>query len=379
MSKELFIIGDEDSFYQMIKERLEDSYEISLVDPNQMQSKFQETDIGMAVVMRNESVSALDIIAFLLGQNPNMGILYIHDSQDFHMLRDVSRMGAFDYLVLPDEVQMLQDRIAEMQSREASVSESAAASGFRRGTGQVFAFYSGKGGSGKTFLSTAFAQTLKLESTAQVIHIDLNFQFGGAETFLGMDSERSMIDLKPVIKEINENHIRNIAETQPSSKLELLISPRDAELAESVDGEFVTRLLRACRRSYDFIIVDLPAAIDETTYAALAEADRIYYTITLDTPSIRVLKSVEDLFRRLGIVTEDRLEFVINEKGRENELTKKDLERFVQYPVAAEVRRDLKGVQTAINKGMPIRTQPKEKKMIPAAKDIHKWVHSMLK
>lgn len=159
----------------------------------------------------------------------------------------------------------------------------------------------------------------------------------------------------------------------------MLISPRDAELAESVDGEFITRLLRACRRTYDFIIIDLPSTIDESTYAALVEADRIYYPITMDTPSIRLLKSVEDLFQRLGIATEDRFEFVINKKGRENELTKKDLERFVSYPVAAEIRRDIKGVQAAINKGNPIRTQPKEKKMILAAKDIHKWVHSMLK
>lgn len=379
MSVELFMIGEKDELYETIQDSLGDSYEINLVDPKQAQSQFQEADAEMAVVLKNESVSALDIIPFLLGQNPNMAILYIHDSQDFQLLRDITRLGAFDYLVLPDEIQILEDRIQELKTREASKAETAAASGFRRGTGQVFAFYSGKGGSGKTFLSTAFAQTLKLESTAQVLHVDLNLQLGGAETFLGMDSERSVIDLKPVITEINENHIRNIAETEDSSKLELLISPRDAELAESVDGEFVTRLLRACRRSYDFIIVDLPSAMDETTYAALTEADRIYYTITLDTPSIRVLKSVEDLFRRLGIVTEDRLEFVINEKGRENELTKKDLERFVQYSIAAEIRRDMKGVQAAINKGKPIRTQPKEKKMIPAAKDIHKWVHSMLK
>lgn len=375
-SKAIVIIGEQNELYQSIEQRL-DSYELQLIHPNQIQSQFQQ--VGLAILIKNESASPLDIIPQLLEENPHMAIVYIHDSQDFLLLRDVIRLGAIDYIVLPDEIHVLENRIRELSIREETMAETASTSGFKRGTGQIFAFYSGKGGSGKTFLSTTFAQTLKLESTAQVLLIDLNLHFGGAETFLGMDSERSIIDLKPVIKEINENHIRNIAEGEPSSKLEMLVSPRDAELAESVDGEFITRLLRACRRTYDFIIIDLPSTIDESTYAALVEADRIYYPITMDTPSIRLLKSVEDLFQRLGIATEDRFEFVINKKGRENELTKKDLERFVSYPVAAEIRRDIKGVQTAINKGNPIRTQPKEKKMILAAKDIHKWVHSMLK
>ncbi|MBS4206168.1 AAA family ATPase [Lederbergia citrea] len=381
MSKrtELLIVGEDNELYESIHETLKDTFQIKLIEPNQIRSEFRDTQTNLAIVLKNGAESPLDIIPFLLKENPQMSILYIHDGQDFQLLRDVIRAGAIDYLVIPDEMNILADRIHGLATRQAGNAEVAAGGGFKRGNGQVFAFYSGKGGTGKTFLSTAFAQTLKLESTAQVLHIDLNLQYGGAETFLGIDSSRSLIDLKPVIHEINENHIRNISENEPSSKLEVLISPRDAELAESIDGEFVTRLLRACRRSYDFIIIDLPSMIDENSYAALEEADRIYYVITLDTPSIRVLKHAEELFQRLNIVVEERMEIVINEKGRENELTKKDLERFVQYPVAAEIRRDIKGVQAAINQGKPIRTEPKEKKLIPAAKDIHKWVNSMLK
>ncbi|MBS4179501.1 AAA family ATPase [Lederbergia citrea] len=381
MSKrtELLIVGEDNELYESIHETLKDTFQIKLIEPNQIRSEFRDTQTNLAIVLKNGAESPLDIIPFLLKENPQMSILYIHDGQDFQLLRDVIRAGAIDYLVIPDEMNILADRIHGLATRQAGNAEVAAGGGFKRGNGQVFAFYSGKGGTGKTFLSTAFAQTLKLESTAQVLHIDLNLQYGGAETFLGIDSSRSLIDIKPVIHEINENHIRNISENEPSSKLEVLISPRDAELAESIDGEFVTRLLRACRRSYDFIIIDLPSMIDENSYAALEEADRIYYVITLDTPSIRVLKHAEELFQRLNIVVEERMEIVINEKGRENELTKKDLERFVQYPVAAEIRRDIKGVQAAINQGKPIRTEPKEKKLIPAAKDIHKWVNSMLK
>lgn len=376
--KELLVIGEANELFDAIGDNFGDTYSISLVAPEKATAEYKE-EHGMAIVIQSQASSPLETISALLEGNPQAALIYVHGSQDFQLLRDAVRLGVADYLVLPDEMKLLQDRVHELMAKKAALSQNGAPSGFKRGTGQIFAFYSGKGGAGKTFLSTAFAQTLKLESTAQVLHIDLNLHYGGAETFLGVESERSIVDLKPVITEINENHIRNITENEQSSKLELLLSPRDAELAENIDSDFVTRLLRACRRSYDFIIVDLPSTIDETIFSALEEADRIYYAITLDTPSIRVLKHTEELFQRLGLPTENRLEFVINEKGRENELNKKDLERFVQYPVAAEVRRDMKGVQAAVNKGVPIRTEPKEKKMIPAAKDVHKWVHSMLK
>lgn len=189
----------------------------------------------------------------------------------------------------------------------------------------------------------------------------MNLQFGGAETFLGTETTRSLIDLKSVIHEINENHIRNVTEKEPHSKLELLISPRDAELAEHIDEEYIIRLLRACRRSYDFIIIDLPSVMDENTYTVLEESDRIFYVMSLDTPSIRVFKYVDEVFNRLGVQTNERLEIIINEVGRENELTKKDLERFIDYPITAQIRRDIKGVQAAVNQGQPIRKEPKEK------------------
>ncbi|WP_409273208.1 AAA family ATPase [Neobacillus sp. SCS-31] len=381
MSKEtkLFIIGEENGLYSTVKEALTE-FEVVFIEAQNYLAELKRHEPHIAIVLKNSFESPVDLIHSLIKEFPAVSILFIHDLQDFQLLRDVTRAGAMDYLVIPDEINVLTDRVRGLAAQTRTKTEAAASAGsFKRGRGQVLAFYSGKGGSGKTFLSTAFAQTLKLESTAQVIYIDLNLQYGGAETFLGIDSNRSLIDLKPVIHEINEHHIRNVSEKEGFSKLEILISPKDAELAESVDEEYITRLLRACRRSYDFIIVDIPSAMDERSYAVLTEADKIFYVMNLNTPSIKVLKHVEELFQRLGIVTEERLEIILNETGKENELSKKDIERFVKYPVRAEIRRDHKGVQAAVNQGRPVRKEPKEKKLIPAAKDVQKWVVSMLK
>lgn len=219
---------------------------------------------------------------------------------------------------------------------------------------------------------------MKLESTAEIVVIDLNLQFGGVDTFLGIESNRSLVELRSVINELNENHIRNVVEKERHSGLELLLSPKDAESAESVTEEYVSKLIRACRRIYDFVIVDLSSAVTETTYTALEESDQIFYVLNTDTPSLQVFKHVETLFQRLNIAMDHRMKIIVNQSGKENELKTKDLKEFVRYPVDTEIRHDFKNIQMLTNQGMPLRKERDEKKLPPAAKDIKKWVLSKL-
>lgn len=374
----LLIVGQKNDLFALLATQFGEEVDFMWLDPTHLRSELKNVDPALVLLLHNAGRD-LETLAYLQQELDNVPVVFVHDSHDFQLFRDLVRAGAIDYFVIPEDLNGLENQISVMLARLETSLEKEKQTSFKRGSGQVFAFYSGKGGSGKTLLSTAFAQTLKFESTAQVLYIDLNLQFGGGESFLGVKSTRTILDLEPVISEMTEQHLRNVTEKEPLSKMELLISPCDAELAEYVTEDFITRLIRVCRRTYDFIIVDLPVNMDERTYTALVEADRIYYTTMLDTPSIQVFKHTEELFRKLGIPTEDRLELVLNEVGRENELSKKDIERFIEFPVAAEIRRDMKGVQTAVNKGETLRKMPKEKKLTPVAKDMRKWVVSMLK
>ncbi|MEN2767533.1 AAA family ATPase [Ornithinibacillus xuwenensis] len=373
---EIFVIGDNDDLFASIQHQLSQEFRIQKLELEELK-KFT---IQLVLILRTEEISPLDLAQTILSQYPKAYLVYISDIQNFDLLRDLNRLGVMDYLVLPEEEWLLEERIREVtESRLSSVDNSSAVEGFKRGGGKVFTFYSGKGGAGKSLISTAFAQTLKVESTAKVLYIDLNLQYGGSETFLGLDSSRSLIDLFPVIHELNEHHIRNVAEKERHSGLEILVSPRDAEMAERIDEDFVLRLVRASKRSYDFIIIDVPTWMDERVYTTLEESEKIYYIMSFDTIAISVLKSVEHLFKQLGIVTNEKMELVMNYSGKDNELTQKDIDRFLGYPIASKIRRDLKGVQSFVNQGIPLRRELKDKKLPPVARDVQKWVRSMLK
>lgn len=382
----ILLVSDDKLITEQISERALQMYpDLQQATPSDVRIEIDRIAPDIVLLVNPDDESGIELIQYIHSEYPNIIIVFILKEQDFLLLRDASRAGATDFFILPDELSQFSDRmerillIAKEQKSNGGLQSITSSSGLRRGRGQIISFYSGKGGSGTTLLASTFAQTLKLESTAQVILIDMNLQFGGVDTYLGLESNRSLASLKPVINELNENHIRNVSDKEPYSKMEILLSPRDAEIGEGLNEDFFTKLLRACRRSYDFVIVDLPSNMTANTYVALEEADMIYYVLNLDTPSLHVLKHVEELFNRLGMDTEDRLQIVVNQKGRDNELTPQDVKNLLSAPVSAEVRRDLKGIQTLINKGEPLRKATKEKKLTPVAKDVRKWVLSILK
>lgn len=377
--RKLLIVSDNSELSDQIHFLSEHFIKVDTVNSHEVFKELDRLAPDIIIVIKTDD-SSVELVQSINAEN-SIPILFLTESQDFILLRDVIRAGAVDYFVIPDEISLFEKRlqaiIKRLDTNETGVQESHNAS-FKRGRGQVISFYSAKGGSGKTFVASSFAQTLKLESTAQVLLIDLNLQFGGIETYLSIDSSRSLIDLTPVIEELTESHIQNVSEKESHSKLEILLSPKDAETAEGITQDFVAKLIRACRRNYDFVILDLPSYIDDKTYIALEESDVINYILNLDTPSLRAFKDAEQLFQRLGIDVNERLQIIVNKTGKENEISVTDIKDLVTAPVITDIRYDKKTVQPLINKGLPLQKVPNEKKLSQPAKDIKKWVLSKL-
>lgn len=384
MNKDLkiLVVADYESVKEMLRELLAAYEQVQYTTSMEVKKEIDRIGPDVVLLVQPEDGAGVELVQYIQGELPEGIVIFLTEKQDFILLRDVVRAGAVEYIVMPDELNLLTDRLekiselAQIQQRKSGTDASGKA--FVRGRGKIISFYSGKGGSGCTQLATGYAQALKLESTASVLLIDLNLQYGGVETFLSFDSNRTLGDLIPVMNEINEFHIRNVAQRENHSKLEVLVSPRDAETAENMSEAFVTRLIRASRRSYDFVIIDLPSHMNELTYAALSESDLIYYVMNLDTPSVQIYRLVDDLFRRLRIDTAGRLEVVVNQVGRDNELLVSDLKGLINVPITAEISRDHQGVQAAVNQGKPLQKEANEKKLSSAAKDIRKWVLNKL-
>nr|WP_187356742.1 AAA family ATPase [Heyndrickxia shackletonii] len=360
---------------------IEDNIHVQVVNPMDVVREINRDVPDIVLYIQPASDIAVENIQYIKSANPATLVIFIAKSSDFTLLRNITKAGATEFFVFPEEQGTFAARLPTIIKNYELNKETnnTSFSTFVRGRGQIVSFFSGSGGSGKTILASTFAQTLKLESTAEVILIDLNLQFGGIETIVSINSNRSIADLTPVIRELNESHIRNVSQTENYSKMDVLISPCDAEVAETLSEEFIAKLLRTCRRSFDFVIIDLPSFINNQVVTALEESDQIYYVLSPDTPSLKVLKQFEELSARLGIELKSRMKIILNHVGKENEVQEKDLKDIVRFPIEARIRRDLKGLQPFINKGEPVRKTLKERRLIPFAKDVRKWAHSVLK
>lgn len=377
----LLLVSDDEVLHNQLLNVIEDNIHVQVVNPMDVVREINRDVPDIVLYIQPASDIAVENIQYIKSANPATLVIFIAKSSDFTLLRNITKAGATEFFVFPEEQGTFAARLPTIIKNYELNKETnnTSFSTFVRGRGQIVSFFSGSGGSGKTILASTFAQTLKLESTAEVILIDLNLQFGGIETIVSINSNRSIADLTPVIRELNESHIRNVSQTENYSKMDVLISPCDAEVAETLSEEFIAKLLRTCRRSFDFVIIDLPSFINNQVVTALEESDQIYYVLSPDTPSLKVLKQFEELSVRLGIELKSRMKIILNHVGKENEVQEKDLKDIVRFPIEARIRRDLKGLQPFINKGEPVRKTMKERRLIPFAKDVRKWAHSVLK
>ncbi|MFC4075482.1 AAA family ATPase [Salinithrix halophila] len=379
MSKDIRLtIVDEDAGHaQELLSRVANSFPQHIhITPSEVRSEIARLEPDLILLQEPGDDSGLQMLHYIANELSDTLVIYLTNQRDPVKARDVSRAGAFDILFMPDEITALGDVLSRaVKALEAQ--EKGKDKVFTWGRGQVISFYSGKGGCGRSLVSATLAQTLQMDSNSSVLLVDLNLQFGGVETYLDVDHERSIHDLTPVLKELNDNHIRNVTAIEKSSHMEVLVSPRDAEAAEQITEEHVQRLLRTARLYYDYILVDLPTEMTSIGYAALEEADRMFYVMTPDSPSIRTFGRVLELFNKLSVDPTGRLEIILNRIGRETEMRQKDIQQHFDFPITGQLREDAKRVQQAINRGIPIRTRQKDRGSV-FVKDVKKLADSLL-
>ncbi|WP_175986527.1 AAA family ATPase [Bacillus sp. Marseille-Q1617] len=376
----LLVSEDEIITNQILNTLEQEESTVTVISPEDTVREVNRQTRDIIVFVQSDNDNSVELIQYIKTVNPTTYVIFLAVSSEITVLRNVTRAGAEDFFVLPDEMSLFLSRFPTIKKNYAlkQSSQEDKQVVFGKGRGQIFSFYSAKGGSGKSVISSTFAQTLKLESAAEVILLDFNFQYGGIETIMSIESNRSIADLSPVINELNENHVRNVSQTESHSQMEILVSPCDAEVGETLDEQFIAKLLRTCRRSFDYVIIDLPSEVNNLMVTTLEESDKIYYVLYPETSSLKVLKHYEELCTRLGIDLQSRMEIILNEVSKENELQEGDLKDILRFPISASIRRDLKGLQPYVNKGEPIRKSPKEKRLIPFAKDVRKFAKSVL-
>lgn len=277
---------------------------------------------------------------------PNLTVLMLCTTRSEDMLLAAMRAGIREVVVWPGARREFLAAVERAKTR-------AATPGTRRPRGKIFAFVSGKGGSGATFLAANLGYALAAECHKKVLFIDLNLQYGDASFFLtDKDNLMSVADVARQIERLDATFLASAA-VDLLPNFALLAAPEDAERGVGVAPEQVERLLDVAVQNYDYVLVDLERSIDALAMKVLDRADLIYLVMEAMLPFVRDAKRLLHAFRQLGYSVE-KIRVVVNRLQKDVGVPVKRVEKALGMSVHWMVPNDFANASASVNQGVPI-------------------------
>lgn len=214
---------------------------------------------------------------------------------------------------------------------------------------KVIAVISPKGGSGKTAVSSNLSVALAERFPGRVVAVDLDVQFGDLATALSLEPEYTLAQLARTV-EIDATTVKLFL-TPYEKSLYLLAAAHDPADADAIRHDHVSKVLPLLAETFDFVIVDTPAGLDERTLAALECATDVLLVSSLDVTSIRSLKKAVDALDHLGIRAERHL--VLNRADAKVGLDPTDAEAAIGMKIACTVP-STREMPLSLNLGRPV-------------------------
>src|SRR5690625_524751 len=227
--------------------------------------------------------------------------------------------------------------------------------------GEAIVITSGKGGVGKTTTTANLGTALALQGK-KVCLIDTDIGLRNLDVVMGLEN-RIIFDIVDVIEE-RCKLTQALIQDKRFDHLTLLPAAQTSDKT-AVTEEGILRIVAELKQTYDYIIIDCPAGIEQGFQNAVAPADR---AIVVTTPE---RSSVRDADRIIGLLENEDIErphLVIN-RIRHHMLESGemlDVDEIVQV-----LSIDLLGIVidddsviSATNKGEPVALNPDSKASI---------------
>jgi pilus assembly protein CpaE len=217
------------------------------------------------------------------------------------------------------------------------------------GRTKVIVVVSPKGGSGKTAVSSNLAVALAERHPGRVVAVDLDVQFGDLGLALSVTAEHTLAQLARS-SQIDPTTVK-LHLTPTTRGLFVLAGATDPVDADSIGHAHVAAVLPILAESFDYVVVDTPAGLDERTLAALECATDVLLVSSLDVNSIRSLRTALDTLDHLGVRAERRL--LLNRADSKVGLDPSDAEDVMGMKIACAVPSS-REIPLSMNLGTPV-------------------------
>jgi pilus assembly protein CpaE len=352
------IISPEEVFRDGVRELLERSDQIEVrAELNNFYSsldswifneiKTMEADVIIVDVAPDKEQGILTVEK-ILEISKQSHIFVAGDGTDADLILRSMRAGAKEFLSTPIDSKALFAAIERLTKVQTAATKE------KRRFGKLFTFFSAKGGTGSTVISTNFAVSLAEQTKRSTILVDLDMQLGEVSLFLGIKPAFNVVDVADNIHRMDDALLKGFIKKHVSG-LDVLAAPDSLDKVESVGPSQVAQILQFLKNSYEFVVVDTSNTFDDHTVAALDQSSTIFLISNTDLPSLRNAQRCLSIFERMGYKKE-KIKLLINRYQKSLEIRSKDIEETLSFPVFWFFPNDWPTIMNAVNSGTPLST-----------------------
>jgi pilus assembly protein CpaE len=277
---------------------------------------------------------------------PDAAILVTGPTQSAHLVIQVMRAGALDFVARPVKQDDLKQALEKVARSRPSVA-------VQERIGRVISVFSAKGGAGVSTVATNLAVCSAKRSSGRTVLVDLDTRQSDIATFLNLRSQYSVLDAFENIGRMDESFLRRLL-TEHSSGLLVLPGPAPMNRTK-LRPEQVQAGLEILRSYFDQVILDLPHDMDAATVAALEASDTIFFLVSQNVSALRLGTAGIGGLRHLGIDL-NKVKLVIMRERTGEDVTFKQIRETFGIPIYWKMPSDYSNVVSAINNGEPLVT-----------------------
>ena len=160
--------------------------------------------------------------------------------------------------------------------------------------GELIAFLSGKGGTGKTSVCAGIATALANQGQ-NVLCFDCDIGLRNLDIALAMTNEAALS-----FREVYQDLQADLSTAHPQfPSLRFLTAPVNCT-ADQIDTEAFGAFLRQARKHYDYVLLDAPAGVEAGFRLAATYADRVIVVTVTDPASVRDAARTGELLELMG-------------------------------------------------------------------------------
>lgn len=290
-------------------------------------------------------ISGVKIAEYLSLERPDLATVILADQSTLGFFRTAMLAGAMDFLTMPipaEELAFSIKRVHQLRAerRRKNSCDTGTSGGVRLALGRcgkVVTVCGGKGGTGKSTVSALVASFLKERARLSVALADFDLQFGDLAVLYNIQPRKSLLDLLPLIDELDAGVVRS-ASLRLNGGPDLFLSPPQLEKSELIAEGHVAKLVEGMRETYDLIIANTGPRISEVHLDLFEVSDLVVVVVDQDIPSLKACAQVKSVYEKLGLPSES-LVAVVNKFEPGGELALDKIGESLDIAVIGSIRR----------------------------------------